>query len=256
VTLEQQLDGLYKLPLTQFVEARNDLAASLRKSGDSAAAKRVRELKKPSASAWAVNQLYWTARPRIDELIAASDRYRLAQRAALAGDGSELGDAERDRRRAIDEAFKTAGRILGESDPTSTLMRRIQTTLEALASYGSDNPNPLNGRLTEDLDAPGFGALSSLAPAEAPPSKTASRKDRESTKKDEEALAAARVTLAKATARAELQTAAFDQARQALTRAAEEASRAEAQVEEARAAVAKLEKALRLRSSDSGEAAD
>jgi hypothetical protein len=241
--LDDELDRLYQLPLTQFVESRNALAASLKKSGDADAARRVRALPKPSASAWAVNQLYWTARPRFDELIAASDRYRSAQKAALAGDGSELAEAEWNRRRAIDEALQTSLRIVGESDPSPPLMRRIETTLEALASLGSDNPSPLKGRLSEDLEAPGFGALTSLAP---PPEQVSARMEKEALQ-DQEALEAAKDVLAKATARAELQSAALAAAKAALIRAEEEAERATAEAERAKAAVAKLEEARRRR---------
>ncbi len=255
---DDEIDRLYQLPLEEFVKARNDLAATLKKSGDADAASRVRGLSKPSPSAWAINQLYWTARPRLDDLIAASDRYRQAQRAALAGDGSELAGAERERQRAIEGAVRQVRFILAERDRAAgeapeAMMRRVQTTLEALASYGSENANPFRGRLSEDLDAPGFGALSSLAPSDAPPA--AARREKQALKKDEEALAAARATLSKAMARAELQAAALDQAQVALTRAAEEANRAAAEVDEAKARVAQLEEALRFRSSESGEAA-
>jgi hypothetical protein len=214
--LDDELDRLYQLPLTQFVESRNALAASLKKSGDADAARRVRALPKPSASAWAVNQLYWTARPRFDELIAASDRYRSAQKAALAGDGSELAEAEWNRRRAIDEALQTSLRIVGESDPSPPLMRR---------------------------KAPGFGALTSLAP---PPEQVSARMEKEALQ-DQEALEAAKDVLAKATARAELQSAALAAAKAALIRAEEEAERATAEAERAKAAVAKLEEARRRR---------
>jgi hypothetical protein len=237
--LEEEVDRLYRLPLTEFVKARNDLAASLKKSGQAEAAKRVKELAKPSASAWAINQLYWTSRQRFDNLIAASDRYRKAQRAALAGDATELADAEREKRRAIEEAGQTVRRILGEGDPGAPMMRRIQTTLEALATYGSENPTPLKGRLTEDLEAPGFGALSSLAP---PPEQIAQAERKNEARKDEEALATAKEALAKAMARAELQKSALESARAALERAEEEARRADAEVSDAKAALEKIEK--------------
>jgi hypothetical protein len=241
-SLDEELDRLYRLPLGEFVRVRNEIAAALKKSGEPDAAKRVRDLPKPSASAWAVNQLYWTARPELDELITVGDRYRRAQQAALAGDGSELPDAERERRRVIGEAIRRVREILAESDQAASdsLMRRITTTLEALASYGSENPNPMRGRLSEDLESPGFGALSSLAPPPTvPPSATESLA--KAILKDEEALAEARVALSKATKRAELSAAALDAARTALTRAADEADRAASGVEEAQARVAVLE---------------
>jgi len=254
---DEELDRLYRLPLEEFVQARNDLAAALKKGGDPDSTKRVRDLPKPSASAWAVNQLYWTARPELDELIVIGDRYRRAQQAALAGDGSELSDAERDRRRAIDEAIRRVRYILSESSQAANepLMRRITTTLEALASYGSENPDPMRGRLTEDVESPGFGALSSLAPPPtAPP--TAAERVAKAMLQDEEALTTASDALSRATAQAELSTRALEAARAALTRAEDEAVRAACGVEEARVLVAELEEKRRSRVAESGEAAD
>ena len=255
--MDEELDRLYRLPLGEFVQARNELAAALKKSGDADAAKGVRDLPKPSASAWAVNQLYWTARPELDELITVGDRHRRAQQAALAGDGSELSDAERERRRAIEEAVRRVRYVLAESGQTAgePLMRRITTTLEALATYGSENPNPMRGRLTEDVVPPGFSALSALAPPPTAPPVVVELPAREILK-DEETLAEARAALSKATARAELSAAALDAAQAAVTRAAGEAERAASEVEDARALVAELEEKRRSLMGESGEAAD
>jgi hypothetical protein len=253
-SLDEELDRLYQLPLSEFVKARNEIAAALKKNGDGDAAKRVRDLTKPSPSAWAVNQLYWRARPELDELVAAGDRFREAQRAALSGDGSELEGAERDRRRATEAALRRIRYVLAESGRAGgdSLLQRITTTLESIAAYGSASPIPMRGRLSEDLDSPGFAALSSLAP---PPPSAKERLSQEILK-EEEALARARAALSKATARAERSAAALDEARAALTQAAEEAELAAFEVEEARARVAELEQIRRSRAAGSGEAAD
>ena len=58
--LESAIDDLYQLPLEAFVAERNALATAVRKAGDRAAADRVKALAKPSATAWAVNQAWWT----------------------------------------------------------------------------------------------------------------------------------------------------------------------------------------------------
>jgi hypothetical protein len=47
---------------------------------------------------------------------------------------------------------------------TPDLLRRINTTLEALATYGSHPEGPKAGRLTHDVDPPGFEALTALVP--------------------------------------------------------------------------------------------
>lgn len=248
MALDEELDRLYRLPLGEFTQARNELAAALKKSGDQDGARRVRDLPKPSPSAWAVNQLYWTARELLDELLAASDRYRRAQQAALAGDGSDLAAAERERLRAIEEATRRIRFILAESHQAAgeTLLRRITSTLEALASYGSANPSPMRGRLSGDVESPGFGAFSALAPPPEPQPSAAERLAKE-IQKDEEDLAAARAGLEKAAARAKLSASAVEAAQTALERAAVEAERAACELEEARARVAELEENRRSR---------
>jgi hypothetical protein len=242
ISLDEEIDRLYRLPLGEFVQARNDLAAALKKGGDPEAARRVRDLPKPSASAWAINQLYWTARPALHDLITVSDRHRRAQQAALAGDGSEIPAAERDRARAIEEAIRRIRDILANSGQAASdsLMRRVAATLEALASYGSENPNPLRGRLSEDLQSPGFGALSSLAPPPVPPPSAAEVLAAE-TRMEEEALEAAKAVLEQATARAERSAATLESARAALHRAEDEARLATSDVDRAKAHVAELE---------------
>src|SRR5207244_9248332 len=92
--LDNHIDVLYKLPLDEFTAARATLAKTL--SG--ADAKRVRALKKPTLVPWAVNQLYWHARPKYDALVATGAKVRSAQVAALEGRRADVratGDAHR-----------------------------------------------------------------------------------------------------------------------------------------------------------------
>jgi len=48
--------------------------------------------------------------------------------------------------------------------PSPDTMRRITGTLDALATYGDRPDAPRAGRLTEEVDAPGFEALAALVP--------------------------------------------------------------------------------------------
>jgi len=59
LTLENDVDALFKLPLAEFTVARNAMAARLKKAGSRGEAERVKTMNKPSISAWAVNQLHW-----------------------------------------------------------------------------------------------------------------------------------------------------------------------------------------------------
>lgn len=161
---EREIDQLYQLPLRDFVSFRNALAASAKKAGDGEAAKRLKSLAKPSASAWAVNQIYWREREIFDALIDVGDRYRTA----LTEGGVDR--VEHERHEAIASAVQRARSIL-ESDrqnPSDTVMRRVATTLDAICSYGSKNPHPVNGRLTDDLEPAGFGALAGVSPRASP----------------------------------------------------------------------------------------
>ena len=79
--LDDDVDSLFKVPLSEFTAARNELAARLKKGGRGNEADFVKSLVKPSVSAWTVNQLYWEYRDEFDQLIAAGERFRQAQSA-------------------------------------------------------------------------------------------------------------------------------------------------------------------------------
>jgi hypothetical protein len=163
---DTDIDDLFKLPLTEFTAARNALAASLKEAGRAEDAAAVKALTKPSLSVWAVNQLYWQHRKAFDQLIAAGERLRKAQASQLAGKGGELRAPMEALRSALTDLAKRAAALVAEAGHPATpdLTRRINTTLEALATYGSQPGAPQAGRLTADVDPPGFEALSALVP--------------------------------------------------------------------------------------------
>ena len=166
-TSDSEIDALFRLPLNEFTAARNALAAKLKQAGRTDDAARVKGLAKPPISAWAVNQLYWKHRGVFDRLLAAGDRLRSAQASQLRGKGGELREPLEARRAALSELSQDATGLLREAGhtPSPDLMRRITTTLEALATYGSRDAAAAAGRLTDDIDPPGFEALASLVPS-------------------------------------------------------------------------------------------
>jgi hypothetical protein len=161
-----EIDNLFKLPLTEFTAARNALAASMKEAGRAEDAAAVKALTKPSISAWAVNQLYWQHRKAFDQLLAAGEKLRKAQTSQLAGKGGELRAPMEALRSALTDLVKRAAALFAASSrpPAPDLTRRITTTLEALATYGTQPGAPPAGRLTADVDPPGFEALSALVP--------------------------------------------------------------------------------------------
>jgi hypothetical protein len=164
--MASEIDDLFKLPPVQFTAARNALAAKLKKDGDAAAADRVKTLGRPSISAWIANQLYWRHRKAFDRLLAAGEQFRKAQAAQLAGKPGDLRGSLDARRETLSELTKLAAEILRDTGhpPSPDTMRRVMTTLEALATYGEQPDAPQPGRLTADVDPPGFEALAALVP--------------------------------------------------------------------------------------------
>ena len=160
------VDDLFKLPLEQFTAARNVLAGSLKKGGNRTEAERVKTLPRPPLSAWAVNQLYWRQRKPFKRFLDSAARFRKAQTLQLSGKRADLRGSLSARREALSELSTLAASVLKQSGhaPTSDAMRRVTTTLEALASREPSANGPAAGRLTHDLDSPGFETLAALVP--------------------------------------------------------------------------------------------
>lgn len=161
--LEAVLDGLFRGPRERFVPERNAAALRLRTRGRAEAAAVVKGLPKPSLSAWAVNQLWWTARAEVEALLDASRH--LAELMGGSGPAAQAA-AGQARRRALEALVTAASDTLaqaGHATGAGTL-RRISATLEAVAAHAAlgSRDVPSIGRLTEDLDPPGFELVMGL----------------------------------------------------------------------------------------------
>jgi hypothetical protein len=162
--LESAIDALYQGPLEAFTAERNALAAELRKAGDRAAAERVKALAKPSVTAWAVNQAWWTNRLAFDAMLEAGVRLKKAHLAWSGGGQTDVRAAAEERRRAVRTVIDAALAALGDSKAVAPDMQyRISGTVEALASGAVSDASP--GRLSKDLQASGLEGLGALAAA-------------------------------------------------------------------------------------------
>jgi hypothetical protein len=166
-SLESRIDRLYQGPLAEFVSARTALAQTLAKtSGGSDDAKRVKALPKPAAVAWAVNQVYWHARPAYDRLIKSGAALRTAQIAALGGRAADLRGAADVHRKALAAAVKEAQR-LAASAGVNPNPDALTQTLEALSL--ATKAGEAAGRLTQPVQPAGFEALAGVAVRDTPP---------------------------------------------------------------------------------------
>jgi hypothetical protein len=155
-------DELFGLAPEEFVAARDELARRLKRDGDAEGAARVKALRRPPLSAWAVNQLARERGPDLEPLLAAGERLRAAHQAALAGAGAaELRNAARAEREAVGGLVEAALGLLREAGhPTTDATRdRVAATLHAAAASPEAAELVRHGRLTTDLDPSGFGVV-------------------------------------------------------------------------------------------------
>src|SRR5436190_19205501 len=87
---DEEIDGLYGLPLDEFTRARDELARQVRKEGDAARAAEIKQLRKPSVPAWVVNRLARQRELDMQRLLKAGEQLAGAQAGAMRG---ESGDA-------------------------------------------------------------------------------------------------------------------------------------------------------------------
>jgi DNA repair exonuclease SbcCD ATPase subunit len=164
--LDDDVDELFKLPLAEFIGARDALVKRLKQNGRSDDAALVKALSKPPVSAWTVNQLYWHHRDSFEELLAAGQRFHKAQTSGLAGKVADMRGSLEARRKALAELSDLAASLLSEAghSPAPDTIRRITTTLEAISAYASAADGPTLGRLSQDVDPPGFESLAAFMP--------------------------------------------------------------------------------------------
>jgi hypothetical protein len=156
--LPDEAADLYGLPLDGFTPARNDLAKSLKEQGKNDEAKVVRELKKPSLAAWAVNQI---ARGRPDGM---AELLEITGRISEADDPAEMRAAVAERHRAVKALVEEAARVLedgGHSAGPSTL-QQVTRTLYA-ASAEDEGGRIAQGTLEKAIESTGFDAVPGLS---------------------------------------------------------------------------------------------
>lgn len=160
---------LYHGPLEDFVARRTALAKE-RRPQDAAAAAAIAKLRKPSVTAWAVDQLAVTQPDVVAELLAAGADARDAQRAAADGaaGGDDLRDAMARVRHAVDTAARAA--LAGAANPESEESeRRIRTTLQAAATGSAEQRLALwQGILERDVEPAGFAVTGADDDADSP----------------------------------------------------------------------------------------
>ena len=185
------LERLYAVAPRDFTRARNSLAAELRKSKDTDAARAVARLRRPSATLWAVNQLARHARAPLERFLDAVDRLRHTQ----LSDPRGAMEAMRAERAQLEALVTRAEQALAEAgySPSAQARRRIGDTLLGAAADRHHAEALAHGRLAEELHAPGFDALTGATRLRLVQGGAARHDDAAATARDERRRAAADV---------------------------------------------------------------
>jgi hypothetical protein len=166
--VEREIDRLYTLPLDEFVDARNELAKQVRGDGERAVSARIKELRKPTLSAWTVNRLVRERELDVQRLLKAGEQLTEAQLGAVAGgDPDRFAAARQDEQEALALLTRAARELLTKEGRGTSAVDRVAQTLRAAAATEEGRKLLKSGRLTDDLDPVGFDAFTGrIAPAE------------------------------------------------------------------------------------------
>lgn len=156
------VDELYDLEPGAFVAARDQLAKRLREQGDRAGATAVRKLRRPTVTAWALNQVVRRHRAEVEELLELGRAAAAAQEQALSGGSADLRGALQARNDALHRVAGLAERLLDARGSTGD--RAV--LLDALSAAAGDEEvgaELLAARLDRPPEArSGLEALGSL----------------------------------------------------------------------------------------------
>ncbi|HEX2414101.1 MAG TPA: hypothetical protein VHJ37_02680 [Thermoleophilaceae bacterium] len=191
--MADEADQLYELPLSEFTGARTDLEKRLRKDGKREEAAEVKALRKPTAPAWALNQVARRQPKAVKELIQAGQRVRDAQEKLLAGgDRKPLDRAAGAQREATKELVRAAVKAADEGGvgTGAAFEEKVGQTLRAAAADDEVAEQFAAGRLVREQEAVGLFGLD--VPAAAPArDRPAPKKKRKSADKGDEATSRA-----------------------------------------------------------------
>jgi len=158
---------LYSADPDGFVERRKDLAARARAAGETSAAKQIAGLRKPTRSAWVVNQLVRSAPSVPDELASLGRELRAAQGSL---DGAAIRELSRRRRQLIEALVRQAFTAAGLDSPPAALRDDVTATLGAALADPQVAEQLAAGAMARVAHRDGLGPPDASEPAPAAPS--------------------------------------------------------------------------------------
>jgi hypothetical protein len=153
--LDEIVRELYVLPPAEFVTARNELVRQARAAGSRDVAERLRQLRRPTRSAWLVNLLASDS-AAMQRLSALGRELRDAQTGLVR---TELRNLAEQRRQLISDLMDRARAHAEEAGVrlTPTVLSEVEATLQAALVDLAGALTVRNGRLVRPLSHSGFG---------------------------------------------------------------------------------------------------
>jgi hypothetical protein len=150
-------DELYSADPAGFTDRRKALGDAARAAGDTAAAKRIAALRKPTRAAWVVNQLARADPGAPDRLAGLAAALREAEQAK---DGPLLRELSAVRGPLVDSLTVQALAAAGVADPPSGLREEVTETLTSTIADPEVAAEFAAGTLTRAAQWAGFGLAS------------------------------------------------------------------------------------------------
>lgn len=160
--LGQELDRLYELPPGDFTAARDEAAKRLRAEGQRELADEVKRLRKPTLPVWLANRLSHERELDLKRLLKAGEGLGASQ---AAGSAEDFAEARREEQHALERLAAAARELGARAGAGAPAVERAVQTLRAASLTAEGRELLERGRLTEELQPPGFDALSGVPPA-------------------------------------------------------------------------------------------
>jgi hypothetical protein len=151
---EEAMDRLYMGSPDEFVELRKQLAGELKDSGEDDSSAKIKEAKKPSVAAWALNQISRRNPDQLESLFEASE--------TLAGaKGKAAREAAIARHHAVSKLVEAAASYLEETgrSANASMKEKITETLYAVATDEEARSLLERGWLTKEVKSGSLGGL-------------------------------------------------------------------------------------------------
>jgi len=179
--LREATAELYGSDPEEFTERRTALASQARAAGDRAAAKEIAGLRKPTRSAWMINQLVRADPGLAGRLAGLGDELRAA---AAALDGAKIRELSQERRKLVDMLIRRTLQQAGEQSPSAALREDLTATFGAALADPQVARDLADGTLVRAAHHADFGTGApelTLVPPPADAAGTAPSRGREAT---------------------------------------------------------------------------